>query len=125
VKPNASRLGVGAVAIVAGFIGGCLFQHATAGYHFKVLSEKIYPSPMGAVHWSLVTESLGMPFLDTGTSIIKWNNRTIFKAQRDFQESTPVAGNIKTSDSTVEWDDGEFHYHLSVDKMPTSASKSN
>ena len=79
---------------------------------------------MGSVHWSLITESIGTPFLDPGTTLIKWNGRTIYKAQRDFQESTPVATNLKTSDSAIEWDDGEYHYKLAITETPASQPKS-
>jgi hypothetical protein len=123
MKCGSSRLVVGLICLVIGFIGGELVQHARTGYHSKVLSAKVYPFPLGEVQWNLISESVGMPFLDPGTTVIKWNNRTIFKVQRSFQENGPVAANLKTSESTIEWDDGEYGYRLAIDKISSSASK--
>ena len=72
---------------------------------------------MGPIHWSYVTESVGLPFLDPGTTVIKFEGRTIYKAQRGFQESVPFAQSIETSDKSITWNDGEFRFHLAVDRM--------
>ena len=111
------RLAVGTVLLVIGFVGGRLFQHARTGFHFKVLAEKQYGSDKDPVRWRCVSESVGMPFLDPGTTIVEYRGRTIYKAQRIFQESVPVAANIKASDNQVDWDDGEFQFHLTVQAL--------
>lgn len=108
---------IGAVLLAVGFVGGRLFQHAKTGFHFKVLAEKQYGTPDDPVRWRCVSESIGMPFLDPETTIIDYRGRTIFKAQCDFQESVPVAANIRASGNRVDWDDGEFQYHLTVEDM--------
>ena len=110
-------LTVGIVLIIVGVVGGRVFQHAKSGYHYKVRAEKEFPSPMGPIHWSYVTESVGLPFLDPGTTVIKFEGRTIYKAQRGFQESVPFAQSIETSDKSITWNDGEFRFHLAVDRM--------
>jgi hypothetical protein len=111
------RLAFGAVLLVVGFIGGRVFQHANTGFHFKVLAEKQYGSPTDPVRWRCVSESVGMPFLDPGTTVIEYRGRTIYKAQRIFQESVPVAENIQASDKHIDWDDGELRFHLTVEEM--------
>jgi len=109
--------------LMLGFIGGRLYQHATTGYHFIVNSKKEYPFRLATVHWSLVTESVGLPIHDPGTTMIEWNDRTLYKAKRDFQEKGPFAGNIRTSDSTIEWDDGEYSYHLTIAELAPAELK--
>ena len=108
---------VGVVLLAVGFAGGRLFQHAETGFHFKILEEKEYGSFMDPVRWRHVSESVGMPFLDPSKTILEYRGRTIYKAQRIFQESVPVAGNISVSDQQITWDDGELRFHLTVEEM--------
>lgn len=112
------QLALGALLLIVGFVGGRLFQHFKSGYHYAVRAEKEYESPLGLVKWSYVTESIGLPFLDPGTTIIKLEDRTIYKAQRGFQESVPYAQNITATENTIAWDDGEFEFHLVIEKRP-------
>ena len=58
-----------------------------------------------------------MPFLDTEKTMISMGNRTIYKAQRDFQESAPHARNIETTGNSIAWEDGDYRYHLTVETM--------
>jgi hypothetical protein len=111
------RLVVGTILLIVGFVGGRLFQHAKTGLHFKVIAEKEYGTPKDPVRWRCVNESIGMPFLDPETTIIDYRGRTIYKAQRMFQERVPVATNIKALDKQIDWDDGELRYHLTVEEM--------
>ncbi len=111
------RLAVGAVLLGVGFVGGRLFQHAKTGFHFKVLAEKQYGVSTDPVSWRCVSESVGIPFLDPETTIINYRGRTIYKAQRMFQESVPVAQNIQVSGKQIDWDDGELRFHLLVEEM--------
>jgi hypothetical protein len=100
----------GIVLLGAGFVGGRLYQHVKTGYHFVVRSEREFESPIGTVEWSLVTETVGMPVHDPGATMIKWRERTLYKAKRDFQEKAPLAG----GNDFIDWDDGEYHYHLTI-----------
>src|SRR4051812_15510215 len=84
---------VGGVMLIVGFFSGRAFQDAKSGYHYRVLEQKDYNSELGPIQWICVLESIGSPLLDTGTTIIKVGNRTIYKAQRDFQEDAPYARN--------------------------------
>jgi hypothetical protein len=111
------RLAIGSVLLLFGFVGGRLFQHAKTGFHFKVLAEKQYGSAKDPVHWRCVSESVGMPFLDPGTTTLEYRGRTIYKAQRIFQESVPVAANVSVLGQQISWDDGELRFHLSVEEM--------
>jgi hypothetical protein len=111
---------VGVALVLAGFFAGRLYQHLKSGYHFEIRDEKTYQSSLGKIEWSYVTESVGMPFLDSGTTIINFQGRTIFKAQRIFQESYPYAENIQVTNGSIVWDDGELKYHLTVDSLTNS-----
>lgn len=113
---------VGIALLVVGFLAGRLYQNLSYGYHFEVREEKSIQSPLGKVGWSYVTESVGMPFLDPGTTIIKFEDRTIYKAQRYFQENYPYARNIQTHDNFIGWEDGEFKYQLVIEPMTNSSA---
>jgi len=117
MKRSIIRLAIGSTLLLAGFVGGRLFQHAKTGFHFKILAEKQYGSSKDPVRWQSVSESVGVPFLDSGTTIIEYRNRTLYKAQRVFQESAPAAANISVSDRQIDWDDGELRFHLTIEEM--------
>jgi hypothetical protein len=108
---------VGGVILIMGFFSGRAFQHAKTGYHYRLLEQKEYASGLGPIQWTCFLESVGMPFLDTEKTMISMGNRTIYKAQRDFQESDPHARNIVTSSNSIAWEDGDFRYHLTVEPM--------
>jgi len=105
--------------LAVGFVGGRVFQHAKTGFHFKLLAERVYGPSSDPVRWRCVSESVGMPFLDPGTTILEYRGRTIYRAQRAFQESVPVAANVRVSGKQIEWEDGEYRFHLTVDPMKT------
>jgi hypothetical protein len=46
--------------------------------------------------------------------MITVGDRTIYKAQRDFQENAPSARNIKVSGNSITWDDGDDLYQLTI-----------
>ena len=81
------------------------------------MERKEYASTLGPIEWSRFFESTGVPFLDTDKTMINMGNRTIYKAQRDFQENDPYARNIEISDNIISWDDGDYQYHLTVVPM--------
>lgn len=105
--------------LMLGFMGGLIFQHYRTGYHYKVKETKEYHSPNGPVQWSYVTESVGSPFLDPGTTILEVDGRTIYKAERVFQESSPYARNIIIDEDEIKWDDGDYQYNLTIKKEKT------
>lgn len=125
-KPWLLWFGWSAIAFVllaVVFWAGCRFQHMCSGYHFEVRDEKVYPFGTGKIRWRYVTESIGVPFLDPGTTHIEYlhdhgGTTTIYKAQRVPREPLPFAENIKTSGSTITWDDREFRYKLEIEAMP-------
>lgn len=95
-------LAVIAIALLAtGFGVGCYVQHSRSGYHYEVIENKNFDSPVGPIRWSYVTESVGMPFLDSGTTILEFDGKIIYKAKRSFQESSPYARNIKATPKGV------------------------
>ena len=122
MKPNLIRFAVGIILLVSGFVGGRFYQSAKNGYHLNVLDEKEYQFPLGPIHWSCVIESVGFPFLDTEKTIIEFNRRTIYKAQRDFQENAPIAQNITTSNKSIDWDDGDYRFHLTINEIKNTTN---
>lgn len=117
MKRVSFRLDVGIVLLIVAYGVGRIYQHARTGYHYKILAEKEFTSPMGPIHWRCVTESAGFPFLDPEITIIEYGDRTIYKARRSFQERSPFAENIEASDKSIAWDDGEFHFQLKVEPL--------
>lgn len=110
---------VGLVLLAIGFASGCFIQQSRSGYHYDVRDTKDYDSPMGLVRWSYVTESIGTAFLDPGTTTLEIDGRTIYKAKRGFQESAPYARNITTSKDRIQWEDGDFRFDLTLQRMKT------
>ena len=117
MKRTLIQVTIALVLLAVGFAGGRLYQHARSGYHFKILKEQEFQSPGGPIHWSCFSESIGFSFLDPGTTMIEYRGRTIYKAQRVFQESIPFAQNITASDNFIAWDDGELSFRLTVDDL--------
>lgn len=81
--------------------------------------EREYKSAIGPFKWSMVNESVGTPALAPETTVIEWRNRTLYKAQREFQEKVPSARVIKVENSntgtSIQWADGEFRFHLTIE----------
>lgn len=119
----------GGVILGIGLLVGAFFQNARNGYNYRLLEEKHYASPIGPIKWSCFTESVGFQFLDTEKTMISVGNRTIYKAQRDFQEDNPHARNIETSSNSIAWDDGDYTYHLIMNPItsdkPTDSTNSH
>ncbi len=67
---------------------------------------------------SVTTESIGVPFLQPETTTLEYRGRIIYKAQRGFQEITPIAQDIHTDGDTISWHDGELKFRLTVEKIP-------
>lgn len=105
---------VAIVLLSVGFVVGRWFQHGQTGFHFEVREEKEYGSPDHPVRWRYVTETVGLPFLDPGTTVLEYRDRVIYKARRIFQESVPFAQNIKVSGNEIDWSDGELLFHLTI-----------
>jgi hypothetical protein len=109
---------VGIVMFGIGLVSGSSIQKSKAGYHYQLLERKEYPSELGTIEWSSFQESVGTPFiLDPEKTMINLGNRTIYKAQRDFQENAPRARNIEISGNLISWEDGDFQYRLAVNPM--------
>lgn len=100
-----------------GFFAGRIDQQVSRGYHFKIRKEMNYDSALGGIRWRYITESFGMPFLDPGTTMIEFDHRILYKSKRGFQESVPFAQNIQTSGNAIQWEDGEYRFNLTLEKM--------
>ncbi len=119
MKRKITKAAIGLALLAIGFGSGLFVQHKRSGYHYEVRDTKEYSSPIGPVRWSYVTESVGMPFLESGTTILEVEGRTIYKAKRGFQESSPYARNITTAQNRIAWDDGDFQFDLTIRRMKT------
>jgi hypothetical protein len=92
------------------------------GYHYELRSEKRVPYGEGTVAIKYVTESMGLPFLDPGTSIVTLESGsgseiTIYKARRVFQEASPFVDDVKVTGDVIEWSDGRKQYHLRISAL--------
>ena len=125
MRRNLVLLLVGICLLGIGFIAGKIQQHAATGLHFEVRKEKIYGTTENHVIWQYVTETKGLPFLDSGKTTMEYRGRTIFKASVDFQEGIPFARNIKVSGTQIDWDDGELQFHLTVEDLKKEENTNN
>ncbi|MCB1078991.1 MAG: hypothetical protein KDM64_14310 [Verrucomicrobiae bacterium] len=103
-----------------------MIHHFLFGYRYQVRESKDYETPFGPVRWSYVTESVGLPILDPGTTVIELDGRTIFKAKRGFQEASPFAKNLTINGDQIFWEDGDYAFTLSLRKLePPSRAEIN
>ena len=102
------------VLLLAVFVRGAFFQHARSGYRFTVMAQKEFVSAVGKVRWVAARESVGMPFLETETTIIEVDGRSVYKAKRDFQEKGPYAEVVSVTNNVIVWRDGISRYELRV-----------
>lgn len=105
------------VTFIAGLKVGGFLQHQKTGYFYEIRSVKTHPSPMGTVQLKYATETIGMPFLDPGTSFIVLDDPsglelTVYKARRVFQESYPYPKDVLVNENRIQWDDGCYTYDL-------------
>ena len=105
---------------VAGFKVGVFFQHCKTCYVHEIRSERTYSSPYGAIRLEYATESIGVSFLDPGTSTIVLKEPSgqevvLYKAQRGFQESSPFPEELVVTDDQIRWDDGLHVYSLRLE----------
>ena len=99
------------------FYAGRRVENFANGFRFEIREERFYDTPLGQIHWAYVTERVGVPFLDPGKSIIEWNGRRLYGASVVFQEGLPFAQNITVKDSTLKWDDREYQYSLTIERV--------
>ena len=106
------------VLVIGAFMAGGWLQNAKNGYHYQVLEEKTLESPIGPVRWVRAMETVGMPFLESDTTIIEADGLTVYKAKRGFQERSPSARNLRVHEGLIEWDDGDYSFSLKMQKLP-------
>jgi hypothetical protein len=109
--------------MVVSFFVGRGFEHLLNGYRYEVRETKEIKVKGGTVIQMSVMEHVGLPFLDTGKTILEYTGRDgmpiqIYKAQRMFQEGYPVARNVRREDSSIAWEDGLNQYKLEITPIP-------
>ena len=122
MKYKLITMAVGLAMFVAGLLCGGFIQNTKTGYHSELLERKEYKSDLGPIEWSRFVESVGFQVLDTDKTMINLGNRTLYKAQRDFQENDPYARNIEVVSNMISWEDGDYQFHLSVIPMRNDKS---
>lgn len=118
MNPKAKRLIIHALLLVVCFFAGQFYRHITSGHHYELHEEKRHDFELGGIHWQYATDSIGLPFLDPGTTKIIFDDRVLYEAKRGFQESAPYARNIETLGNQIRWDDGDYRYQLDISKLP-------
>ncbi len=98
-------------------------EKAIYGYYYTVRDEKTYPFKYGELEFRHVSESVGLPFLDPGTTILEFDHRSIYKAQRGFQELSPFAREIKINDNIIQWEDGDYDFVLTINRITDNNGK--
>ncbi len=109
-----------AAALAVGLKIGEFLQHQKSGYFYEIRNEKDYSTAIGRIVLRNVTESVGMPLLDPGTSTIVFEEPsglelTVYKARRIFQESYPYVDSIDVRSDRIRWDDGCYVYTLTIE----------
>lgn len=107
-----------ALLVILGFIAGRVYQDLRNGYHHEVLEKRSYTWEVGEIQWRHEFQHVGFtPFVLPAT-VLEFKGRTIYKAEQGFDNGMPFADNVKASDNTVEWDDREYRFRLSVEPLP-------
>lgn len=93
------------------------------GYHYQLYEEKEVPFGKGSVLIQYISETVGLPFLDPGTTVVTLKDYPgseviIYKARRVFQESYPFVSDVTVNKGLLEWEDGERRYQLNVSALP-------
>jgi hypothetical protein len=127
-KTTLWAIGIIAVLVVV-FIGGRFTERMKNGYFYEVRDEHEVPYSIGLVSVKYVTESVGLPFLDPGTSVVSINDAkcgpiTLYKAKRTFQESYPFVEAVLVRDNELTWNDGIYSYQLQIVPLTGAASNS-
>ena len=107
------------VLVFLAFMIGRWVEGARNGYHFEVLEEKEIASTPKPIRWKSVAEHVGLPVIDTDSTLIEVDGRLIYKAKRAFQETHPFARNVTVNGGLIEWDDGEYSYSLRMQELPS------
>jgi len=103
--------------VVSGVLVGRWYQHITSGFHCEPIAEKKYEFFTDFVRWRASFESIGLPALNTETTVIEFGGRIVYKATRLFQESFPYADHVEVKGRSICWDDGEFRFNLAVEEI--------
>ncbi len=120
MKPFTKLILVSGITLLLGFFVGRFFQHQQTGYRFELIEETSHDFPLGELSSQHGFESIGLELINTNTTLIRFENRLLYKAKRGFQDGAPVVRNLQVRDQEVSWEDGDFRYELMISAMLTS-----
>jgi hypothetical protein len=100
------------------FMVGRWSERMQHGYAYKVNREKVVEFQVAPIYVRQVMEHVGISPMETETSVIEVDERTVYKAKRIFQENAPYVENVKVNNGLIEWDDGEYEFSLKMQKVP-------
>lgn len=107
--------------LIVGIVLGGILQHWRSGYHFEIREEQNIISDLGVLRLTSFHESVGFSIMDTGSSSLEFDGRTIFKARRTFQENYPIAQNVEVFENVIRWNDGWYEFALKVEELPRNS----
>ena len=117
MKPGYRTAIIVLATLAVGFALGRGHAVLTRGYFYEIRDKKIFDSPNGPLEWRHVTKTVGLPFLDPGTTELEYNGRIFYSAGRIFQEDYPFAKDVVFDGRTIFWKDGEFSYSLKIEEI--------
>jgi hypothetical protein len=74
---------------------------------------------LGTIRLSHVTDTRGLPFLDSGDSVINFHDESgldvkLYQSKRAFQEQSPWVDDVNVEGDDLKWSDGLYRYTLQI-----------
>lgn len=89
----------------------CSFK---SGYRLNIEDTEEFVFSSGTFYRHQFRESAGIPIMHPGSSMIEFDGRLIYRADRGFQEPVPHVMNIKELENGIYWSDGEYNFDLII-----------
>lgn len=70
MNSKTKRLIFNTIVLICVFCAGGFFQHLQTGHHYKVHEKEYYEFELGMLQWEHVTDSVGFPLFEPGTTQI-------------------------------------------------------
>jgi hypothetical protein len=110
------------VVSVTAYILGWYSYKLKYGYWHEVRREKSYPTANGLIKVSYITETIGIPFMDPGTSSVTLTDNNgleflLYKSNLIFQEGYPFVDGVTIEKNIIRWEDGIRKYELHIEDI--------